>query len=378
MQRGFLDKEFQNRVSNAQSLMVKNDLSALLLTTEPDVRYFTGFLTQFWQSPARPWFLIVPVSGKPIAVIPSIGHSLMNSTWIDDIRTWLAPNMVDDGIGLLIDTLNEVSKDGRIGIPDGLESHVRMPHADMKKLSEKVKISSDNGIVRQLRMVKSEAEINKIRHACSIADNAFNSVKDFAEIGMTQSNINRKFQSVCLQSGADSVPYVSMGLGAGGYYDVISPAADIQIKDGDILMLDTGLMWDGYFCDFDRNFSMGKPDPRVISCHGYLVDAVMAGLEVAKSGSTAADIFHAMAKITGAGKALEAGRFGHGLGMQLTEWPSFIPDDHTEILEGMVLTLEPSIETIDGRIMVHEENIVIRKDGAEKLSTFYKEMVIIE
>ena len=86
---------------------------------------------------------------------------------------------------------------------------------------------------------------------------------------------------------------------------------------------------------------------------------------------------HAMAKITGAGKALEAGRFGHGLGMQLTEWPSFIPDDHTEILEGMILTLEPSIETIDGRIMVHEENIVIRKDGAEKLSTFYKEMVII-
>lgn len=44
----------------------------------------------------------------------------------------------------------------------------------------------------------------------------------------------------------------------------------------------------------------------------------------------------------------------------------------------MVLTLEPSIETIDGRIMVHEENIVIRKDGAEKLSTFYKEMIVIE
>lgn len=377
MQRGFLDREFQKRVSLAQNLMAKNNLAALLLTTEPDVRYFTGFLTQFWQSPARPWFLIVPASGKPIAVIPSIGFSLMNSTWIDDIRTWVAPNMLDDGISLLIDTLNEVAQGGRIGIPDGLESHVRMPHADMKKLSEKVIMSSDNGIVRQLRMVKSEAEINKIRHACNIADNAFNSVKKFAEVGMTQSIVNRKFQSTCLDAGADSVPYVSMGLGAGGYYDVISPAADIQIKDGDILMLDTGLMWDGYFCDFDRNFSMGKPDPRVVSCHNYLVDAVMAGLEVAKIGSTAADIFHAMAKITGAGKALEAGRFGHGLGMQLTEWPSFIPDDHTEILEGMVLTLEPSIETIDGRIMVHEENIVIRKDGAEKLSTFYKEMVII-
>lgn len=195
MQRGFLDKEFQNRVSNAQSLMVKNDLSALLLTTEPDVRYFTGFLTQFWQSPARPWFLIVPVSGKPIAVIPSIGHSLMNSTWIDDIRTWLAPNMVDDGIGLLIDTLNEVSKDGRIGIPDGLESHVRMPHADMKKLSEKVKISSDNGIVRQLRMVKSEAEINKIRHACSIADNDFLDLYNCWDFGFAKRNCKSHLQA---------------------------------------------------------------------------------------------------------------------------------------------------------------------------------------
>ena len=129
MQRGFLDREFQKRVSLAQNLMAKNNLAALLLTTEPDVRYFTGFLTQFWQSPARPWFLIVPASGKPIAVIPSIGFSLMNSTWIDDIRTWVAPNMLDDGISLLIDTLNEVAQGGRIGIPDGLESHVRMPHA---------------------------------------------------------------------------------------------------------------------------------------------------------------------------------------------------------------------------------------------------------
>ena len=74
---------------------------------------------------------------------------------------------------------------------------------------------------------------------------------------------------------------------------------------------------------------------------------------------------------------MEAGRFGHGLGTQLTEWPSFIPTDNTEITEGMVLTLEPSIETIDGRILVHEENIVIRANGAEKLSPFATELPVI-
>ncbi len=249
MQRGFSDLEFANRVKLTQILMVQNDIGALLLTTEPDVRYFTGFLTQFWQSPTRPWFLIIPISGKPIAVIPSIGQALMNATWIDDVRTWSSPDMFDDGVGLLIDTLLEVVSNGKVAVPDGAETHIRMPYSDVQRLSNNVLISSDMGIMRKLRMVKSDIEINKIRYACQIADDAFGAVKSFAKVGMTQSEINRQFQSACLSSGADSVPYVAMGLGACGYFDVISPATDIRAQTGDILMLDTGLMWDGYFCD---------------------------------------------------------------------------------------------------------------------------------
>jgi Xaa-Pro aminopeptidase len=63
-----------------------------------------------------------------------------------------------------------------------------------------------------------------------------------------------------------------------------------------------------------------------------------------------------------------AGRFGHGLGLSLTEWPSFTPKDGTVLREGMVLALEPSAETAPGRILVHEENVVLRADGPELLS----------
>jgi Xaa-Pro aminopeptidase len=62
------------------------------------------------------------------------------------------------------------------------------------------------------------------------------------------------------------------------------------------------------------------------------------------------------------------GRLGHGLGMQLTEWPSILPDDTTELCPGMVLTLEPSIEVTPGRVMVQEENVLIT-DGAPRLLT---------
>jgi Xaa-Pro aminopeptidase len=62
------------------------------------------------------------------------------------------------------------------------------------------------------------------------------------------------------------------------------------------------------------------------------------------------------------------GRLGHGLGVTLTEWPSLTPLDTTELREGMVLTLEPSVNIAPGLIMVHEENIVLRAHGPELLS----------
>ncbi|MDA9186398.1 aminopeptidase P family N-terminal domain-containing protein, partial [Planktomarina sp.] len=60
MKRGFDKSEFQMRVRRAQVEMNYHNLDAILLTTEPEIRYFTGFLTQFLESPCRPWFLVVP------------------------------------------------------------------------------------------------------------------------------------------------------------------------------------------------------------------------------------------------------------------------------------------------------------------------------
>ena len=133
---------------------------------------------------------------------------------------------------------------------------------------------------------------------------------------------------------------------------------------------DTGLVFDGYFCDFDRNFSLGPPSSDVQSAHSCLIDATQAAFDIAKPGATISDLFHAMNAIVNPGAAgSEAGRLGHGLGMQLTEWPSIIAQDHTVLQPGMVLTLEPGIQLGENKLMVHEENIVIHETGADYLST---------
>ncbi len=129
-------------------------------------------------------------------------------------------------------------------------------------------------------------------------------------------------------------------------------------------MLDTGAIWDGYFCDYDRNFSIGTPSDAVKSAHARLIEATHAGLDAARPGATARDVWKAMADIAGAGE--EAGRLGHALGMQLTEGLSLTPRDETVLKPGMVITLEPGTEVSSGKIMVHEENIVIT-DGAPRI-----------
>ncbi|MEM9044314.1 MAG: Xaa-Pro peptidase family protein [Pseudomonadota bacterium] len=370
--RGFPDEEYHARLARAQEMLAEADLAALLLTTEPEIRYFTGFLTRFWESPTRPWFLIVPVAGNPVAVIPSIGQALMSQTWITDVRTWTSPNPADDGVSLLADTLSEVARSGKVGLPDGSETHLRMPIADLDALKSKVgcTFAGDAGIMRRLRVIKSVAEIAKIRHSCDIAGRAFSRMAEIARLGVPLEEVFRRFQMLCLDEGADWVPYLAGASDPDGYADVISPATGAPLAMGDVLMLDTGLVWDGYFCDYDRNFAVGTPSPLVADAHARLIDATEAGFAAARPGATAADVFHAMdAIVTGGTGTSEVGRLGHGLGMQLTEWPSFIPEDQTPLLPGMVLTLEPSIEVGQGRFLVHEENIVIGAEGASYLTT---------
>ncbi|WP_415403975.1 M24 family metallopeptidase [Tateyamaria sp. SN3-11] len=374
MGEGFPEAEYRARLDRAQEMMAQADLDALLLTTEAELRYFTGFLTRFWESPTRPWFLIVPVSGDPIAVIPSIGAPLMSATWLRDIRTWRSPDYTDDGVSLVADALAEtVPKGGRIGVPSGMESHVHMPRDSWQALGAALaerQFVGDAGITRRLRLIKSEAEIAKIRAACAIADAAFARVPEIARAGAPLSDVFRKFQMLCLEEGADWVSYLAGGAGPGGYGDIIAPATNAPLAMGDVLMLDTGVVRDGYFSDFDRNWSVGAPSADVADAYARVIEACNAGFEAVRPGARACDLFHAMdAVLTGGAGGSDAGRYGHGLGMQLTEWPSLIPADQTVLEPGMVLTLEPGLELGPGRTLVHEENIVVTETGAAYLST---------
>ncbi len=363
----FPDVEFEKRLANVHSAMHDKNIDALFFTSEAEMRYFTGFRTLFWQSPTRPWYLIVPKDKKPIAIIPEIGAALMQSTWLNDIRSWSSPHATDDGNSLLLEALRPFHK---IGLMMGRETSLRMPLNDFLALkssltgSEFVDVTA---LMQGLRMVKSPAEIDIIEKICAIASDSFENASNLFHTGMPLNEAFRSFKTDLLANGADDVPYLVGGAGQGGYMDVISPPNRNPLEPGDVLMLDTGATLQGYFCDFDRNYAFERASDEARNAYQILIKAANAAFNSARPGMRCNDLYKIMFDIIDQ-ENNDVGRFGHGLGMQLTEFPSLIHFDDTILKENMVITLEPSLSLGDGKIMVHEENILIQAGPARYLS----------
>ena len=372
--RGFTVNEYENRLESIQKLMFEAKMDAILLTTQVDIEYYTGFKSQFFQSPTRPWYVLIPSSGKPKAIIPTIGESGMRATWIDDIQTWTSPNPEDDGVSILLSTIKSLMVNHKsLGVPKTLESTLRMPLEDYETLVNKlpgIEIKDANKIMRRVRFIKSEAEIEKIRHICRITSQGFIDLEGFLRAGESEQENCRRFKQHLLKLGVDYSPYIVSGSGQEGYGSIIMGPTDKIIEEGDLFIIDTGSVFDSYYCDFDRNYAFGSISEKAKKAYRVTYEATEAGFKAAQVGNTTSDIFNAMNNVLQKGGALgnTVGRLGHGLGMQLTEWPSNTASDNTVLEPGVVLTLEPGMAFLPGKEMVHEENIVITEDGPEWLS----------
>ncbi len=383
----FTAGEFARRVERARALMTAEKLDGILVTSEPNLEYLSGFTTQFaWSSPTRPWYFILPRIGDAIGVIPEIGETNWRATsWCKSILTWPSPVPENEGLDLLAGAIKRIKRRyGRFGVELGQETRLGMAPGDLLRLGKAIRpfeMADCVPVMRELRFIKSKAEIAHIRHICEIACDAFDALPGLLALGDSEKEICRKFAADLLLRGADKVPYTSIGTGKGGYSSIIMGPTDRKLRQGDILLIDTGAKYAGYYCDFDRNIAIGPPPKAAQRVQDALWRATEAGIAAAVPGNTAADVFHAQAAVLeAAGMPIgNVGRFGHGLGKVMTEFPSNKPIDKTPLRPGMVLTIEPSAAYGAGKILVHEENLVITEDGPQLLTRRApREMVVAQ
>jgi len=373
--RGFPEKEYQQRILKLQKKMQDNNIDATLITSPHNFRYFTGLDSYFWESPTRPWFLLIPQAKNPIAIIPSIGEVALKKTWIQNIQTWPSPQPEDEGVSALMETIkNVIPYKGNIGCELGRESYLRMSINDFDKIKKNLynyNFIDASEIIWQLRTIKSLEEIKKIKKIISIASNVFDHIHNYIQLGMTEIEICNIFKKKLLNEGADHTLYMSCASGEGGYDQIICDPSEKKLYNGDILIIDTGTTLDGYFCDFDRNYGFGNVSTESEKAYNVLWEATESGLNRAKPGAKCSDISNAMHSILKKAGSISnnVGRMGHGLGLQLTEPPSIMNNDNTILQENMIITIEPCFEYKPNRMLVQEENILITNKGYERLTT---------
>jgi Xaa-Pro aminopeptidase len=370
----FPTSEFEARLARTQAALRKAELDAIVLTTPANFRYFTGLDSQFWESPTRPWFLIVPAAGPTIAIVPSIAEVVVQQCVAGSVMTWPSPRPEDEGVSLLASTLNDLPRRfGKVGFELGREFALRMPVLDFLRLRDLLKSEAVDGspCIWEVRNIKSQAEIGKIREAGQIVSRSFASLAESAKPGMTEAQIARDLTVNILQGGAHTVPYMACASGPGGYDQIIARGSRRELRDGDVLIVDVGATVDGYFCDFDRNYAVGSISDDARRVHDAVWVATETGISAARAGTRVRDLWRAMMVVLEAAgmRGNSVGRLGHGLGLQVTEPPSHSAADEAVLEPGMVITIEPGMEYAPGKMIVHEENIAIAEDGFAELLT---------
>jgi Xaa-Pro aminopeptidase len=359
--------------------MAEAGIDCLFLTSEKNIRYLAGFHSQTWVSPTRPRYVLLPVDAEPVAIVPTSNVPGMRQTsWIEDVRAWPAPRPADDGISLVVEALAQLAGSrGRVAAEIGPEMRVQMPIADLLRIRDaRERDFVDAGpVLRPVRMVKSALEVARMREIAGLASEAFTRLGPRLRPGLTEREVARVLHGLLVELGADTVPYLIPVSGPHGYEQINMGPTDRRLEAGDLLIIDVGATWRGYFCDFDRNFALGHAADEMRAAYARVFEATEAGLAAVKPGRTAADVWGAMAAVVDPGgrRDTPVGRMGHGLGLDLTEAPSLAPEDATVLEPGMVITLEPSL-TLPGlggmarRLMVHEENVVVTAAGCELLT----------
>lgn len=369
----FPKEEYLKRLDNIHKKLENENIDAIVITSPANFRYFSGLDSNFWESPTRPWFLIISKNGKIKALVPSIGLSAIESTFIKDIEVWQSPNPKDEGTSLLKKIIKTFPKNSNIGFELGMETYLRMSIKEFLKIKKDLQeynfIDSTN-IVWSLRKIKSDLEIKNIEKVCSITSKVFNNLINKISLGMSEREIATIFKKDLINNGVDYIMYLSCASGINGYNQIICNPSEKKIGDGDILIIDTGSTLNGYYCDFDRNFGFGNINQKSLDAYNKLWDATEKTLEIIKPGISCKEVYESLSKnLFSSNVKSSVGRMGHGFGLQLTEPPSIMIDDNTILEKNMILALEPSIEIENDLMLVHEENILITQNGNRLLSS---------
>ncbi|MGH7629881.1 MAG: M24 family metallopeptidase [Gemmatimonadales bacterium] len=336
------DAERIARLERARRLMAEQRIGALVLEPGSSMHYFTGVP---WGLSERPFVAVVPARGELAFVCPGFeearARELMRFT--DDVRVWQEDESPYRVLGGILRDRGVAG--GRVGVEERMRFFiVDALRAEVPAL-EYVRADA---ITTGSRMIKSPAELALMQRANDITVAAFRAVLPTMEEGMTQRELERRMTAALARAGGAD-PWALAGFGAYSAFPHGSVQPQ-QLRRGDIVLLDAGCAVEHYQADVTRTTVFGRPSPRQVAVWELERKAQDSAFRAAQVGATCASVDAAARRvITDAGFGPDyrvpglPHRTGHGIGLDVHEWPNFVRGERTRLQPGMCFSDEPTI-----------------------------------
>jgi Xaa-Pro aminopeptidase len=354
------------RADRAAEALADREADLLLVTDLVNVRWLTGF-----------------TGSSAAAVVGREGERrfVTDFRYLTQSAEQLDPAWEREiSVDLLAGVVKRLPGDGdvRLGFDDAnmsVKDHDRL--AGMLRVG--IELVPAGGAIEALRAVKDEGELDAVRAAARLADDALTEVLGRGLVGRTEREVALDLEFTMRRTGAEAASFPPIV--AAGEYGALPHAEprDVAIASGTLCVIDWGAQLDGYASDCTRTFATGEIDPRDAGVYALVLRAQEAALAAVRPGPTGREVDAvARAIIDAAGHAEHFGHgLGHGVGLAVHEGPRLSKQGETALAAGMVVTVEPGVY-VPGAIGVRIEDLVIVTDnGAEVVSSLPKELQVI-
>ncbi|GAB6099046.1 Xaa-Pro dipeptidase [Halanaerocella petrolearia] len=353
----------QERVDRLRELLAEKEIAALLVNTPENRQYLTGFTGTAGT---------VLITQQEAILITDFRYTKQAK---EEVSSFEVVEFKEKKLDLLADLLVE------LGVKElGFEAKYET-YSTYLKYEDKlpVELKGTQNLVKKLRLIKGKQEINKLKEAVDITDQAFTYIQDKLQVGVKENKIALELEFFMKQHGASKNAFdfiVASGKRAALPHGV---ASEKKIEAGDFVTMDFGCVYQGYHSDMTRTLVVGdSPTDKQKEIYQLVLKAQKESIKAIKAGKKASEVDQvARDTISEAGYGDYFGHgLGHGVGLEIHEGPKLSWRDDTVLEPGMVVTIEPGVYLPDWSGVRIEDIVVVTENGCQVLTESDKELIV--
>ncbi len=356
--------EYESRIERAQSLMVEKGLHAIYLNAGTNLYYFTGTR---WSASERMVGAIIPAQGAVQYIVPTFElGTLKDYMQVEgEVNCWQEHESPFQLVAQILDGLGVT--DGRVGIDESAPFFI---YDGIRAAAPDHDYRNAASVTAACRMHKSVAELALLQCAKNLTLEVHKAAASILYEGISVEEVTDFINRAHRCSGAPAGSYfciVLFGEDAAYPHGVAQPKS---LALNDMVLIDTGCQLQGYNSDITRSYVFGEPSPRQREVWNAEARAQMAAFSAAQPGVLCGAVDAAAREVLelhgfGPDYALPGlpHRTGHGIGLDIHEWPYLVRGDKTPLAPGMCFSNEPML-CVPGEFGVRlEDHFYIAEDG---------------